>query len=123
MSARKTSRIRPPLNRSLNVISATPMSLFVSGYCCVSRAAMPVISVCAVARVAPGERRPKTPSERLSRFVSRSFFGTSGRHMSALVGKRMPSGMTPTIVLATSLTLIVRPSTAGSLPYRFFHTE
>ena len=36
--------------------------------------------------------------------------------MSALVGNRMPSGITPMIVLATSLTLIVRPSTPGSLP-------
>jgi hypothetical protein len=31
--------------------------------------------------------------------------------------------MTPTIVLATSLSLIVRPSTPGSLAYRFFQTE
>ena len=54
ISARKTVRILPPLKRSLNVISPTPRSLLVSGYCCWRRAAIADSSVCACSCVAPG---------------------------------------------------------------------
>ena len=84
---------------------------------------MPDISACAVERVAPGASRPNTPSERTSRLVSRSSLATNGVHTSALVGNRMPSGMTPMTRTAMSLILIVLPRIAGSLPYRFFQTE
>jgi hypothetical protein len=52
---------------------------------------------------------------RLSRF-SMAASGMSGRHVSWFCGNRIPSGMTPMIVHATSLTLIDWPMTAGSLP-------
>jgi len=39
-----------------------------------------------------------------------------------LIGNLNPSGITPITVAGTSLTLIVRPTIDGSLPYRVFQT-
>ena len=51
-------------------------------------------------------------------FTACAAVGTYGRHRSALVGKRMPSGITPMISAARSSTLIERPRMPGSPPNR-----
>ena len=44
----------------------------------------------------------------------------SGSHRSALNGNFIPSGITPTTVVGTSLMRTVRPMIDRSLPYRVF---
>ena len=104
MRARKIILIGPPLKRWLNVITTASVFLFVSGNCCASCFAMPIISACACASVTPGARREKTVMFRASR-RSEFWSGTSGCQMSALAGNFTPSGMTPTIVAGVPLML------------------
>ena len=99
--------------QSLNVRTTASVCSFVSGYCWRSRPASARTSASAASRPTPGASRPTVDSIRLSR-RSRAPVGCKGRQVSEFSGKRIPSGMTPTIVDGSSLTRTTRPSTAGS---------
>ena len=115
INVRNMIRMGPPLKRSLMAITSTPMSLFVSGYCAVSRLAMPRNSVCAVVMLTPGLSRPNRFMLRLSRRRSGSA-GASACQRSELFGNFTPCGITPMMVEGTSLILTDLPRMFGSPP-------
>ena len=83
---------------------------------------MPFRSALACAVVTPGLSRANTCMPRLSRRVG-SAIGASGIHSRCVSGNLKPSGMTPITVCGRPLTVIERPTTAGSPAYRRRHTS
>ena len=119
ISDRNTERIGPPLTRSLKVCTRGLDVLVGVGIVAGQALAdgRPARRA-PVAADTPSASRPKTSKLRASRFcLSRS----RDQCAAAATGPRSagnlkPSGMTPMTIAGTSLTRIVRPMTAGSLP-------
>ena len=116
-SERKTSRISPPLTRSLNGIRFGVTFSFVAGYAWLSRWPMLASSSRACSTATPSASRPMTWRLRLSRSPVSVSGGSCARgtQMSTLFENRMSSGITPTMVTALLLAFSVWPSTPGSL--------
>ena len=117
MKAIQTASVIRPLNCWLTGLAMSSTPLFVSGVRCAIRVARAFSSSFTCETPRPAFMLLMRPIGRSS-LPSRIASGVcaSGSHTSVLPGKRNASGLTPTTVADTPLTLITRPRIDGSEP-------
>ena len=108
-----------PMYSSVNGLMMGETPSFSLGWSCAMRAQMAPNSSFALFMLAPGLSRPITSYCSPSPHALASGLTSSGSHSRALVGKKNPFGITPTICRTTPLARMVFPTMSGSAPKRF----